>query len=176
MANQQASRKWGIAALAVSCALAGCASDPATRREERGAVTSILAAQARAPLDLDLAGRDLGEGRLELKASVRLERTLAAPPVVRVELPEGAELVSGARQEVLSVPGTGVTAERTWVIRNVHGPVTVTVSSQGATMGASARARWPREVPAPTPAPGTVPIPRTIVGGVPVDEAVPAGR
>lgn len=132
--------------LAVGLVLA-CSGPGETIRADRkvpaGALEPVLASPARSPLGLDLDGAVQSNGDLVLVATIQVAARLAAPPVLRIGLPEGASLVRGFAEEVLAAPGRDVTYRRQFTVRPALGPVRVVVQSIGIGHGVRVEGRWP---------------------------------
>jgi hypothetical protein len=114
-------------------------------REPSAEVPAEAASEpAHRPLELALEGvEDPGRDTVVLVATIRLAAGLIAPPVVRVMLPPGAELVRGIPEEVLSAPGRQVTYRREYVVRGARGPIRIRAQSFGVAGGVRVEALWP---------------------------------
>jgi len=168
----------GLLAWIATASMAACsAGDGAGKAAgepvpEPGATGMSL--HVRPGMDLHLDGTEGPDGSTVLVATIRLAAGLTAPPVVRLVLPEGAELAGGSLEEVLAAPGREVTYRREYRVRGSRGPIRVVVQSVGVARGLRVEATWPQPGSiVPAPAVQARPIPPTTVDGVRIDSAVP---
>jgi hypothetical protein len=131
-----------------------------------------------APMSLKLAARLLKDqgGLVELTATLSVAGRLPGPPVLRIKLPEGANLTEGEPEETLDLQNKEL-ASVTRIFRITgagQGEVEVSASSTAEGAGAQAVAYYPeRKPPAATAPIEKRAIPRTKIGGETVDRAVP---
>ncbi|MBP7127153.1 hypothetical protein KBD49_12385 [Myxococcota bacterium] len=127
------------------------------------------------PLKVSLSGEEAGD-RATLTAEVEVRGRLPVPPVLRLELPEGARLVEGLPEETLPEATGPVTVTRTFVVEGLLGrPATVVAEMVSPGAGARSQASWPlaKEAPRVRPAPKAVPIQPVEVRGVRIQQAIP---
>lgn len=117
-------------------------------------------------------------GAVTLIATVQAGARLAADPVLRLGLPEGARLVEGRTEETLPRLAPGESLTRRFVVTGAAS-AEVTVSASGPAGGASARAVWPVAASAPEPrvvpalVPTAVPIRPVRLPGVTIHRSIP---
>lgn len=149
------------------------------------AVTAVPSARADAtaasrlepPLRVTLEGTARGDDA-EVTATIAVRGRLAATPILRIALPDGATLVQGLPEEAVAGIEPGTDATRRFGVRGLGaGRVTVMVDAASPAAGAHAEASWPAPFPVEAvlcpQAPRTEPIPPVTVGGVRIDRAVP---
>lgn len=133
--------------------------------------------RAMAPMTLKLEARQLQpDGALvELTATLTINGGLPGPPVLRIQLPQGATLSDGEPEETLELPGqAGTPVKRIFQLAGVgQGEVEVSAESSGQGAGARAVAYYPRRAPAPVKPVEKRAIPSTKIKGETVDRAVP---
>lgn len=155
---------------------AACLGPRPTVPDRESLPASRVSLLGQAPLALSLDGRVRDDGTWELTAEVTVSGTLAVPPILRVELPDGARLLDGRPSESLPASGTDATRVRRFVVADAPAPVQVVVSAVAGGYGASVAASWPPVGVVDRVGPsGFAPIRPTRVGGMPVDRAVPLG-
>jgi len=138
----------------------------------RAAPSTVPHVQAPLALSLDVTTRgDI----VEVTATVSARGRLAADPVLRMLLPEGATLLEGAAEEVLIVSGDGVDVVRRFAVSGLgSGRLRLTADAVSDASGAHAEASWPPLEPDRLGvAPHTESIPPVTVGGVRIDHAIP---
>ena len=133
---------------------------------------AVAASGLRPPLEVRLAGTREGDAQA-LTATVSVAAGLGGPLAIRVVLPDGAELVAGQAVERLPAPREAATWVRDYRVRGADGPVTVSVTAGGRSVGAGARASWPLEDGVRgLPSRSLRPIPPVRIGEVDVRRAV----
>lgn len=159
----------GMAAL-----LAGaCASAPKPQPEP-AAAAPVAEQVVEVPMSIVLEGDVDAEGRWALRATLTVSARISVPPVLRILLPPGAELVAGNLSESLPAPGVDAVHIRRFVVKGATEPVRVVAGAISGGAGFTVSARFPaRDVMPRYVPPATQPIPPTKVGDVPVDQAVP---
>lgn len=150
--------------------LAGCASAP--RQEATPAPAAAELADV--PMAIVLEGNVDREGRWALRATLTVAGSVSVPPVLRVVLPPGAELVSGNLKESLPAPGVDAVHIRRFLVAGATAPVRVVAGAVAGGAGVTVGAYWPaREGATPMAVPDAESVLPTRVRDVPVDRTVP---
>lgn len=132
----------------------------------------VMKSAPAAPIRLELTGTTNGDD-VDLNMVVDVFAELPVVPSIRFQLPDGAESVGRVlNRKLTELTGPG-RYDSNYRLRNVKGPVVVTVEMLTDTFGFYAEAQWPpKEVPQVS-VPREVPIPSTVVMGIPFDSAIP---
>ena len=150
--------------------LAGCASAPKQEETPAPAVANL----ADVPMAIVLEGNVDREGRWALRATLTVAASVSVPPVLRIVLPSGAELVSGNLKESLPAPGVEAVHIRRVLVSGATAPVRVVAGAVAGGAGVTVGAHWPaREGAVPIAVPPASSIPPTPVRDVPVERVVP---
>jgi hypothetical protein len=151
-------------------ALAACASAPKHEEPPAPAVAELVDA----PMAIVLEGNVDREGRWALRATLTVAASVSVPPVLRIVLPPGAELMTGNLKESLPAPGVEATHIRRFLVAGATAPVRVVAGAVAGGAGVTVGAHWPaREGAVPIAVPPASSIPPTPVRDVPVERVVP---